>query len=736
MPHFKYDIIKRSEGCNILATLSYQSRKSVRDYNNNNKIKKSYTHGEDLKESKLFLPAGSDERYKNPEALWNAVNDVCNDRLIIRGQLPKQREMSYEHYLECVERFCYESAGKFNCPWQYFIHKAKATNDNIHAHIMLSLNPIIDGKIGKKSEKIYLDDDDNVIHKVNTPVLKRGKLQFNPDGTIKTRPGWQTLVLNDKGEIQYDEKGRVLLKDIRRPLLDDSGNQITYYNGKNKKTSKEYRTKAWKEFKIRFTELESLKEAESEKGYRYEARMLWQQCINDIYKKYNYRDTKGELLQVDLRSYAEQDQNKLEHEKRLAGEHIGHDQSSEYKRERNEIREKINAGIEIEIKEPIPYEDLQNAYNERQASRNQARILVALSKNKEKIRSIEKQTKELFNEQQKFYNQINPRQLFIDSAEARNEGKNSNVTTSAGIHYDQMTNEEKVSLVNAFYGEAVATVVGHVLERTTPDNTEALDGLDEIDIDHLFNFDISLTLTERITESVTDIFDRIKNRLTTEEKPHKTTLEQQIDTLIQKDNYSFYSDHQELLKERLIKQADVAEYIIKESENRRRYTKEGYYIVSDTRKAYKEFLQIRMAQKSKKNLSDIEKLRSKEFQSLAMKLGLKRDFMNYDKWLNASKIYFANLGASEKIKRRQSPVPDRIYEPSFQVSSVGLSIFLDVVGKSVDFKLKWYERDDDHQKNAMEKAEEKMYKGYENMIPIIVLPPDSKQKNCEYEIKR
>lgn len=135
-------------------------------------------------------------------------------------------------------------------------------------------------------------------------------MQFNPDGTIKTKKGWQTLDLDSDGNVQYNEQGHVKLKDIRIPLLDENGNLIYYKNGKYLKSD-------FKHIKFKRTEMEK-------RGSAKRTRMLWQDCINEVARKYNVKDANGKLFQVDLRSLEEQDANKPISQKRIPRKKLVH----------------------------------------------------------------------------------------------------------------------------------------------------------------------------------------------------------------------------------------------------------------------------------------------------------------------------------------------------------------------------------------------------------------------------
>lgn len=364
-PHFRYNIDHANKGDNALATAAYQHRTQLHDEtepDQNKRYKSSNTHTEDIKRERIMIPANNPtELYERAEKaktdkkendrlieyLLNKLKRKRANRYTVHGILTHQPELTDEQNYEAVELFGKRLATDYNCLYLYATHTEKHGNRNIHSHYIASLFPLIDGEFTPKTTRIYVDANGEILTKTDTPILKRGQLQYTnaEKTTYKTRKGWQTLDLDENGKIQYDEKGRIKLKDIRIPLVDNDGNRIYYKNGTRQKPD-------WVHIKQKNTEMEK-------RGTTKRTRLMWQDCINEIARKYHVKDANGKLFQVDLRSLAEQDADKPISQKRIPRKKIGpykNQNAIEYNAwvDRIERNEKIN--------EEIPFDDLQQIY--------------------------------------------------------------------------------------------------------------------------------------------------------------------------------------------------------------------------------------------------------------------------------------------------------------------------------------------------------------------------------------
>lgn len=326
IPHFGFQGISKGKGQNIIASASYMARKKMKDQQEadpNKKIKKSFSTTKDHHLTMMMLPDRAPIEYQDPETCWNDLNAVEKDRLAVRFLLPLPKELTKEESIALAKEWAYQEFVSKGHVVQLSFHEEKDKNGNFHCHGLGSYRQLVNGEWAEvKSHKAFVDENGEPLEKVNTPKLKNGKLQYDSHGNIKFTKGWQRLECDKDGKPILNEDGTPVLKDIRIPLLNPDGTQKTTNNGKYKKP-------AWKERKITLSDLER-------RTASAEARHLWQDVQNEFFRKHNIRDEQGNILQVDLRSYAEQDKDKPEEERRIPTQHQGIGPASELIAEENQ----------------------------------------------------------------------------------------------------------------------------------------------------------------------------------------------------------------------------------------------------------------------------------------------------------------------------------------------------------------------------------------------------------------
>ena len=191
-PHYQYDIMHRNRKDNVIATGAYQFRCEMTDKTEldpEKRRKSSNTNHEDVLREKALIPPNNPPELQNAtvEFLLNKLNAKRGNRLASRGQLGHQPELSLEQNIEAVELFAKRLALDYNCLFLYAVHNEKNGNGNIHTHFIASLYPLIDGEFVSKTQRVYVDENGTPIEKTDQPVLKRGKLLYNPDGSIKKK---------------------------------------------------------------------------------------------------------------------------------------------------------------------------------------------------------------------------------------------------------------------------------------------------------------------------------------------------------------------------------------------------------------------------------------------------------------------------------------------------------------------------------------------------------------------
>lgn len=348
IPHFGFRGIAKSHGNNVVASASYMARQKMKD-NQDGTTKKSYSTTKDHYLTMMMLPSGAPIEYEDPETCWNDLHALEKDREAVRFLLPCPKELTKEQSIELCKEWAYQEFVSKGLVVQLSFHLEKDDNDNFHCHGLGSYRQLIDGKWADvKSHKAYIDENGEIISKSKeTPKLKNGKLQYDKQGNIKFTEGWQELVYDKDGKPLLNEDGTPVLKDIRTPRLNADGTQATSRNGYKKDGSINYKLE-WKDRKIVNHDLEK-------RTASAEARMLWQDVQNKYYREHNIKDEHGNLLQVDLRSYAEQDKDKPEEQRRTPTRHQGIGPASEEIAEENrqEMQRRADVSEAEEIKQRI-----------------------------------------------------------------------------------------------------------------------------------------------------------------------------------------------------------------------------------------------------------------------------------------------------------------------------------------------------------------------------------------------
>ena len=521
-PHLKHSIISKSKGGSIIASSAYNRRKKMFD-ETENKIKYSHTRADDHVFTKMLLPNDAPKSYLDPYRIWNDLNKIEDDKVGYKLIIPFQRELSYEQNMQLAIDLLNEEYVSKGHPVQIDIHRGKG--NNYHLHAIAADRRLIKGDWEtQKSETIYylkgtvkeLDSRGKVINpdaviltnadKVDTPKLRRKKLQYDKDGKLITEKGWQKLQYDSNGKPLLDENGYPVLVDIREPDYIPGTNQVKMSkNGK-------YLKPQFKKGTVKRSDVSDI-------GNIARLRKAWERLQNEYYKKYNVRDENNEIFSVDLRSYKEQNKERPADQQLIPTKHIGYGAKAESMINYNEDAKKHNELVK-EIREKAQ----------------------ALRKEKQRLARDQKGLSVLQQDNVKFYTALNPRQLFInlwtaqynklrsnrkatedtilqkleagrnlnierrERIDRRNKKSNAawnrlyrhghlmdkvasdisartnsiiDIATLAGKKFDTFTNKEIVAFIRAKYGYDTATVAADVLERTSKDNSNAKNGREE-----------------------------------------------------------------------------------------------------------------------------------------------------------------------------------------------------------------------------------------------------------------
>lgn len=305
--------LTRSKGHSAISKIAYNARQNIRD-EQTGEMKYHHARTADLIQTKIFLPAGAEQRLNDISAFANAMERTNDIRFGFSGRLDYPLGVSHELHQEMTELFFQRNFIAQGIPVIVSSHFGSKRNpDNPHGHFVAWDRSIINGNVSDtKSKTDYVDEQGNKIKMIDSPDLTRkGQLKFNPDGTIKMKKGYQRLLLRN-GRPYFDADGRIATEDIRVAVIDEAtGKQKKERNGK-------YYKPVWKRGKVSIHNLDTL-------GILKKLRTAWQDCQNEVLRRHNIRNRDGSLMQVDLRSTKEREADLPPWLRSIPGVKLGHD---------------------------------------------------------------------------------------------------------------------------------------------------------------------------------------------------------------------------------------------------------------------------------------------------------------------------------------------------------------------------------------------------------------------------
>jgi hypothetical protein len=179
--HCRAKPISRAKGRSAVACAAYRSGDRLQD-DYYGKIH-DYTRKSGIVHSEVLLCQNAPREWTNRAALWNAVEKVEKN---VKAQLAREyelalpKELSREVNIEIVRKYVQKVFVDKGMCADIAIHDPDKGNQNPHAHVMLTMRPILsDGRWGQKQSKNYFYD-------------KNGQRQYDPVkktyrcGTVKT----------------------------------------------------------------------------------------------------------------------------------------------------------------------------------------------------------------------------------------------------------------------------------------------------------------------------------------------------------------------------------------------------------------------------------------------------------------------------------------------------------------------------------------------------------------------
>lgn len=147
--HLRAKIIGRSSGKSAIAAAAYRAAESL--YSEYQGLKFDYSRKKGVSFSEILLPDHAPAWMQEREKLWNSVElfEKRKDSTYAREvEVALPIELSHEQQKELLREYITENFIKLGMVADYSIHDADGNNP--HAHIMLTLRPIVDNSFGKK----------------------------------------------------------------------------------------------------------------------------------------------------------------------------------------------------------------------------------------------------------------------------------------------------------------------------------------------------------------------------------------------------------------------------------------------------------------------------------------------------------------------------------------------------------------------------------------------------------
>ena len=158
--HCSIKIISRGKGKSAVGAAAYRSgQKLTNEYDG---LTHDYTRKGGVVHKEILLPEHAPQEYADRSTLWNAVEKVekaRNSQLAREIEISLPNELSRAENIELARRFVQQSFVDKGMCADICVHDPDKEQQNIHAHIMLTIRPFNeDGTWGDKQRKEYILD--------------------------------------------------------------------------------------------------------------------------------------------------------------------------------------------------------------------------------------------------------------------------------------------------------------------------------------------------------------------------------------------------------------------------------------------------------------------------------------------------------------------------------------------------------------------------------------------------
>lgn len=188
--HCHADIISRAKGRSSVAAAAYRAGDKLT--NERDGITHDYTKKDGVIYSEIISPKDAPEWTQNRETLWNEVEKIEKQK---NAQLARQIEISLPQELDREKQInlAREYAGKFVDEGMIADMAIHDKGDgNPHAHILLTMRGIENGKFTAKSKKEYLLDKDGKKIRMKSGEYKSKKVDLTDWNTQNALERWRS----------------------------------------------------------------------------------------------------------------------------------------------------------------------------------------------------------------------------------------------------------------------------------------------------------------------------------------------------------------------------------------------------------------------------------------------------------------------------------------------------------------------------------------------------------------
>ena len=194
----RMQVIQRSGGRSSVAAAAYRSGEKLHDDRQN--ITHDYRNRGGVEHTEILLPETAPAWVKgiDREALWNAVEagEKRKDSQTARElRIMIPRELDPQQRIDVVRDFVVKSFVSHGMVADICWHNKTASDgrEQPHAHVMLTMRPLVDGGFGNKVRHDWVPDPDGRTHPDGRPVMvvSNAKSWNCPDYYERCRADWE-----------------------------------------------------------------------------------------------------------------------------------------------------------------------------------------------------------------------------------------------------------------------------------------------------------------------------------------------------------------------------------------------------------------------------------------------------------------------------------------------------------------------------------------------------------------